>query len=219
MKVIIIGGGKEGVYLASLLLANKQKVLLLEDNVEYLNAARQELPENVIVNGNGTDVAILEKVGLGHTDVLAAVSDTDEKNLVVSTLAKMEFGVPKVIAKVNNPRNVWLYNSGMGVDVVLNQTDILSHLIIEEMNMDNMLTILKLNRGEHSIVQMCVPKTAKAVNQLVKDLQIPQKSGLISIIREGIVLIPKGDTRIEAGDEILVLTDEISQKHLKDLFA
>lgn len=218
MKVIIVGGGKEGVYLATLLLENKQQVTLLEDNPEYLYAAKLELPERVIINGNGTDVSVLEKAGIGSADVLAAVSDTDEKNLVISTLAKMEFGVPKVIAKVNNPRNVWLYNSGMGVDVAVNPADLLSHLIVEEMNLDNMLTILKVNRGEYSIVLLNVQASAKAVNLLVRDLDIPQKAGLISIKRDGNVMIPKGDTQIKAGDDILVLTDELSQNHLKELF-
>lgn len=218
MKVIIVGGGKEGVYLAALLLANKQQVTLLEDNPEYLHAAQLELPERVIINGNGTDVSVLEKAGIGSADVLAAVSDTDEKNLVIATLAKMEFGVPKVIAKVNSPRNVWLYNSGMGVDVAVNQADLLSHLIVEEMNLDNMLTILKVNRGEYSIVLLTVQDSAKAVGILVRDLAIPQKAGLISITRDGNVKIPKGDTKIMAGDDILVLTDELSQKHLQELF-
>ena len=218
MKVIIVGGGKVGTYLASLLLANNQDVILIEDNEKYFNKASKDLPANIMMNGNATDPLILEKAGIESADVLAAVSDADEKNLVVSTLAKMEFGVPKVIARVNNPKNAWLYNNGMGVDVGVNQADIIAHLVMEEMDLENMFTLIKLNRGEHSIIQMNVRQTAKAANQLVKDLYVPKKAVLISINREGTMLIPKGDTQILVGDEILVFTDENSRKELQEIF-
>lgn len=217
MKVIIVGGGKVGTYLASLLLANGQDVTLIEDNDKYYSKAAKELPENILCNGNASDPAVLEKVGIASADVLAAVSDADEKNLVVSTLAKMEFGVSKVIARVNNPKNAWLYNSGMGVDVQVNQADIMAHLVIEEMDLENMLTLMKLNRGEYSIVQMNVRQTSHAANQFLKDLSIPKNSVLISITRNGSVVIPKGDTQVLVGDEILILTDEDSRKELQKI--
>ena len=218
MKVIIVGGGKVGTYLASLLLSNGHQVKLLEDNEKLFNKAAKDLPKDILINGNATEPEVLEKVGIDSVDVLAAVSDEDQKNLVVSTLAKMEFGVPKVIARVNNPKNAWLYNSEMGVDVQVNQADIIAHLVVEEMDIQNMFTLMKLNRGEYSIVQMNVRETAKAANKFLKDLLIPKKSVLISITRDGEVVIPKGDTQILAGDEILILTDETSQKKLQSLF-
>ena len=200
MKVIIVGGGKVGKYLSALLLSNDQDVKLLVDSEKY------------------TDIAELEKAGISHADVLAVVTDTDEKNLVVSTLAKMEFGVPKVIARVNNPQNAWLYNAEMGVDIAVNQADIMAHLILEEIDLENILTLLKLNRGEYSIIQMNVTQEGKAINKFVKDLDIPEKSVLISLVREGEVLITKGDTQILVNDEILMLTNCESDKELKILF-
>lgn len=218
MKVIIVGGGKVGTYLASLLLSNGHQVKLLEDNERLFNKAAKDLPKDILINENATDPQVLEKAGISSTDVLAVVSDEDEKNLVVSTLAKMEFGVSKVISRVNNPKNAWLYNSEMGVDVQVNQADIIAHLVVEEMDMQNMFTLMKLNRGEYSIVQMNVRESAKAVNKLLKDLSIPKKSVLISVTRDGEVVIPKGHTRILAGDEILILTDETSREELQRLF-
>lgn len=218
MKVIIVGGGKVGTYLASLLLSNGHQVKLLEDNENLFGKAAKELPKDILINENATEPEVLEKVGIASADVLAAVTEEDQKNLVVSTLAKMEFGVAKVIARVNNPKNTWLYNSEMGVDVQVNQADIIAHLVVEEMDMQNMFTLMKLNRGEYSIVQMNVKESAKAANKLLKDLSIPKKSVLISVTRDGEVVIPKGDTQILAGDEILILTDETSQKELQSLF-
>jgi len=218
MKVIIVGGGKVGTYLASLLLSNGHEVKLLEDNETLFSKAAKDLPIDILYDGNATDPEVLEKIGIESADVLAAVSDADEKNLVVSTLAKMEFGVAKVIARVNNPKNAWLYNSGMGVDVQVNQADIMAHLVVEEMNLENMLTLMKLNRGEYSIVQINVKASSQAANQFLKDLLIPQKSVLISVTRDGEVLIPKGETKILAGDEILIFTDENSFEELQSIF-
>ncbi len=218
MKVLIVGGGKVGTYLASLLLSNGHDVKLLEDNEKYFNKAAKELPATIMSNGNATDPSVLEKMGIESVDVLAAVSDADEKNLVVSTLAKMEFGVPKVIARVNNPKNAWLYNSGMGIDVGVNQADIIAHLVMEEMNLENMLTLMKLNHGDYSIVQMSVARNAKAANQLIKDLSIPKSAVVISITREGTVMIPRGDTMVLVEDEVLMLTDDASRTELQHLF-
>jgi trk system potassium uptake protein TrkA len=160
----------------------------------------------------------LEEAGIGDVDVLAAVTPEDETNLVVSTLAKMEFGVPRVVARVNNPKNAWLYNSGMGVDIGVNQADLMAHLVVEEMNMEDMFTLMKLKKGDYSIVQTKVPGSAKAVNHMLKELPIPKKSVLIAITRNDAVLIPKGDTQIMVDDEILFLTDESSRKELKEIF-
>ena len=122
----------------------------------------------------------------------------------------MEFGVPKVIARVNNPKNAWLFNGTMGVDVGVNQADLMAHLIVEEMNLEDVITLMKLNRGEYSIVQIKVTTNAKAANQLVRDLTIPKNTVLIAITREESLLIPRGDSQILVDDEILALTNEES---------
>lgn len=218
MNVIIVGGGKVGTYIASLLLSNDHTVTVIESNPKYYAKVIKELPESIVLNKNATDPEVLEGAGIASADVLAAVSDQDEINLVVSTLAKLEFSVPKVIARVNNPKNKWLFNSGMGIDVGVNQADIMAHLIVEEMNLQNMLTILKLNRGDYAIVQMNVQQTAKAANHYVKELAIPKNTVLIAITREGSLLIPKGDSQLFVGDEVLMLTDETSRSELRDIF-
>ncbi len=130
----------------------------------------------------------------------------------------MEFGVPKVVARVNNPKNAWLYNSSMGVDVGVNQADLMAHFVVEEMDLEDMFTILKLKRGDYSIIQMKVAESARAANQLLKNLSIPKKTVLIAITRDDALVIPKGDSQILVGDDILALTDEGSRKELKEIF-
>lgn len=218
MKIVIVGGGQVGSYLASLLIQNGNKVIVIEHRENVYNKLTQELPEGTVILGNGSDPAVLLKAGIDTTDVVAAVSGADEINLVVSTLAKMEFGVSRVVARVNNPKNAWLYNTGMGVDVCVNQADLMAHLVVEEMNLKEMFTILKLGRGNHSIIQTKVGPDAKAANKILKDLSIPKNTVLFAITRNGSVLIPKGDTQILVDDEILAFTDEESKKELKVIF-
>ncbi len=218
MKVIIVGGGQVGSYLASLLISNGHEIKLIEHREKTYGKLLKELPAEVLINGNGSDPVILEQAGIARADVVAAVSAADEINLVVSTLAKMEFGVPRVVARVNNPKNAWLYNNGMGVDIGINQADLMAHFVVEEMDLQDMFTLMKLKRGDYSIVQMKVGHSAKAAGQTVKDLSIPKKTVLIAITRNETLIIPKGDSRILAGDDILALTDEASRAELKEIF-
>ena len=218
MKVIIIGGGQVGSNLATLLLSNGHEVRLIEQSEKKYKKLLKEMPSELLILGNESDPEILKEAGIESADVVAAVSGADETNLVVSTLAKMEFRVPRVVSMVNNPKNAWLYNGQMGVDVCVNQAEIIAKLVVEDMDMKDMFTMLKLSNGDYSIIQINVGDDAKAANQYVKDLLIPQKTVLIAITRNGSVLIPKGDTQILVGDEILTLTDESSRKSLTEIF-
>jgi len=218
MKVIIIGGGQVGAYIANLLLENKCNVTVLENRADVLAKLKNDLPENVIMAGSGTDPKHLEAAGIGEADVVVAVTGVDETNLVASTLAKMEFGVPRVIARVNNPKNAWLFNTGMGVDVGVNQADLLAHLVVTEMDLTNMMTILKLNDGSYSIVQIGIDAKSPAVSKAVKDLAIPQNALLITITRGKETIVPNGDTVIKTGDNIVALTNEENRTKLYKLF-
>ena len=219
MKVMVIGGGQVGTYLAKLLLENNCAVTVIENRESVVTRLKRELPKGSIVLGSGTDPGILESAGIAEADIVATVTGGDEINLVASTIAKYEFAVPRVISLVNNPRNAWLFNRGMGVDVRLNQADIMAHLILEEIDLKNILTLLKLNRGKYSILQVNVSDESIALNRAVKDLEIPEKAVLIAIYRNNKeVILPHGDTVILSGDNILIFSNTNAEPKINQLF-
>ena len=132
MKVIIVGGGKVGTSLALLLLEKGYTVKVIEAERERISRLQQDLPANIVVLGNGTDPAVLEATGILGMDVVAATTGQDETNLVVTNLARFAFNVPRVVARVNNPKNAWMFTPMMGVDVAVNQADLMASLIAKE---------------------------------------------------------------------------------------
>ena len=147
MFVIIVGGGNTGSYLAKMLLEAGHTVRVVEERPGVLEKMQGEIPVESIMAGDGSSPQILEGAGVLKANVLAAVTGSDETNLVITSLARFEFNVPRVIARLNNPKNAWLFTSEMGVDVALNQADILARLIAEEMSLGDMMTLLKLRKG------------------------------------------------------------------------
>jgi trk system potassium uptake protein TrkA len=161
----------------------------------------------------------LEKAGIQKAQVLAAVTGSDETNLVITSLARFEFNVPRVIARVNNSKNAWLFTPEMGVDASLNQAAILTSLIAEEMSMGDMMTLLKLRRGKYSLVEEKIFPGALAVNKAIRDLPLPQNCVIAGIIRHGEIVMPRGVTALEAGDEILAIVDEPAREILAKLLS
>jgi trk system potassium uptake protein TrkA len=205
MFVIVVGGGKVGSYLASLLLAEGQQVRVIEVRPEVLARLREEVPEEYTLAGDGTDPAVLEAAGIKATHVLAAVTGEDETNLVVTTLARFEYDVPRIIARVNNPKNAWLFTPEMGVDVALNQADVLARLIAEEMSLGDMMTLLKLRKGEYSLVEEKVHPSSAAAGRAIRELDLPLESTLVAILRHGQLVVPHGNTVLQPADEVLAV--------------
>ncbi|MDD4137207.1 MAG: TrkA family potassium uptake protein [Methanoregula sp.] len=205
MHVLIVGGGKVGTYLAGLLLADGHTVKVVEGGKEEYRLMAQELPPDVVMSGTMTDPSVLEAAGIRGADVVAAVTRTDETNLVITSLARFEFNVPRTIARVNIPKNAWLFTPVMGVDVPLNQADLMAHLIAEEMSLGDVMTLLKLKRGQYSLVENKVDPQSVAAGKAVRDLHLPSECVLPAIIRSGNLIIPKGDTVLLPGDEVFAL--------------
>lgn len=214
MNVMIVGGGKVGVYLASLLLAGGQRVKVIELRREEISRLQEELSKEVLIPGNGTDPNVLESAGIHNADVVAAVTGADEVNLVITSLARFEFHVPRTIARINNPKNTWMFTPDMGVDVALNQADLMGHLIAEEMSLGDMMTLLKLRKGQYSLVEEKVAPESLAAGKAIRDLQLPEKCVLAVVIRKGELMIPDRDTVLQPADEVLAV---VSTAHVKDL--
>ena len=213
MYTIIVGGGQVGSYLGSLLLAEKHQIKIIDQRKERIAVLEESIPTEMLILGSGTDPIVLEAAGIRRANVLAAVTGSDETNLVVCSLARMEYNVPRVIARVNNPKNAWLYTPEMGVDVALNQADILGHLIAEEMSLGDMMTLLKLRKGLYALVEEKVAPNAEANGKAIRDLNFPPRCVLAAIIRKGELIIPRGDIVLQTADEVLAVvhSDEKAQ--------
>ncbi len=217
MYVLIIGGGRTGSHLAASLAAEGHEVRVIEGRSTALANLHRELPTQMIFEGDGTDPQILEGAGAGRANVLVAVGSEDADNLVVAALARFHFGIKRVISRVNNPRNAWLFTPEFGVDVALDQADIISKLLEEEMSLGDMMTMLRLRHGRFSLVEEKIYAGARAVGMTVKDLPLPQNCILSGIIRHGEIVLPRGNTVLEAEDEILALLDEKGRAQLDAL--
>lgn len=219
MFVLIAGGGRTGTELAMLLLAQGYDVRLVEQRPEVLSRLHRELPTEVIHEGAPSSGDVLVSAGIERADVLAAALPKDEDNLVVCYLARQIYKVPRTIARINDPRNAWLFTSTFHVDVSLNHSEIMARLIQEEMSLGDMMTLLKLRRGEYSVVEEKIPQGAEAVGVAIQDLNLPESCAIAAIIRDGRIQVPRGGFVFEPGDEVLAVTDQAGAERLAALFA
>lgn len=213
MNVLVVGGGKVGSHLAALLLSGGHRVRVVEREA----AGGPEVPPDLIVRGSGTDPMVLTAAGIRAADVVAAVTGDDATNLVVTSLARFEFGVRRTIARVKDPRNAWMFGPEMGVDVALSQADLLAHLVAEEMSLGDMTTLLKLRKGEYSLVEEKVHPGARAAGTALSDLPLPPGCVLLAVLREGALLLPEPGMPLRPADEVIALVRAERAKELADL--
>jgi trk system potassium uptake protein TrkA len=217
MFVLVVGGGNTGSQLAKFLLDAGHHVRVVDERPLVLEKLGNEIPKDCIVNGDGSSPAVLENAGIQKAQVLAAVTGLDETNLVITSLGKFEFNVPRVIARINNSKNAWLFTPEMGVDVALNQAEILARLTAEEMSIGDMMTMLKIRRGKYSLVEEKIAPKALAIGKALKDLPLPANCVISGIIRKGEIVMPRGVTVLEEADEIFALVDDASRDQLAKL--
>jgi trk system potassium uptake protein TrkA len=218
MYVVIAGGGRTGTQLAKSLLSIDHSVSLIEYRKEILSRIHREIPTESIVTGNPLDLNVLEQADIKHANVFAATTTSDSDNLTMCYVVRELFGVKRTIARVNNPRNAWLFGKMFHVDVAVNQAEILSRLIEEEMSLGDMMTLLKFRRGKYSLVEEKIPENASAVGIPIKDLPLPDKCVIAAVIRNGELVFPHGDTTLEVDDEVLAITDPEGAKKMAELF-
>ena len=205
MLVIIVGGGRTGSELASMLIGQGHQVKVIDDRPIMVERLKKELGEGQVVLGDVSSPSTLEAAGIAKANGLAAVTAEDEANLVATTLARFEFNVPRTIARVNNPDNAWMFTPEMGVDVALNQADILARLVAEEMSLGDMMTLLKLRKGQFSVVEEKVHPTATAVGKILGELKLPDQCVIVAVLRKGDLIIPRGELVLQQADEVLAI--------------
>ncbi len=214
MNVIVVGGGNTGSHLAKTLIDSGHTVHVIEERPAVLEKLGQEISQENIISGDGSSPSILEKAGIQKAQVLVAATGSDETNLVITSLGKFEFNVPRVIARINNPKNAWLFTADMGVDVSLNQAEILAGLSAEEMSINDMMTLAKLRRGKYSLVEEKIAPNSPVIGIPIKDMPLPQNCVISGIIRKGEIVLPRGITTLEEGDEVLALVDDNAREQL-----
>ena len=219
MFVLIAGGGRTGARLANLLINQNYKVRMVENRRNLLGLLHQELPTEVIYEGNPVDPSILEAAGIREVHAVAAVTSDDSTNLAICFLGKTMFEVPRTIARVNNPNNAWLFNEDFHVDVALNSADVLAHLIEEEMSLGDMMTLFKIRRGRYSVVEEKVPAGAKAIGVPLKDMDLAEHCVIAAIIRDGKMTLPRGESTLQPDDEIIAVASPEGAQKLAELLA
>jgi trk/ktr system potassium uptake protein len=212
---MISGAGAVGRHLAADLAVRGHDVTLIEQDPDVLETAKQWAPSVHVLLGDACEPWVLEKADLRTTEVVVAATGDDEDNLVTALLAKQEFGVPRVLARVNHPDNEWLFNEQWGVDAAVSPPHILTAMVEEEVTVGDLVRLLPLERGGISIVEMTVPANSPNAGRPLYELRLPPDSTIVAIIRESHVVIPQPETVIAPGDEVLALTVPDSESELR----
>ena len=217
MYILIVGAGKVGYFLAKRLCVNKHTVSIVEKDKQLCEEAAKEL-EALVINGDGCDPHILEEAGVNRADVVAAVTGDDEDNLIICQLAKELFKVRRAVGRVNNPDNEHTF-AELGVDVPVHATKIIAKIIEEEVSFSDFVNLMSFKRGKLAIVRLDLPGDSPVINKQVQDIQLPPDSVLVSIVRGEEVIVPKGNTLLKPGDDIIALTVVGNEPQLLNLLA
>jgi trk system potassium uptake protein TrkA len=204
MRVVIAGGGNVGTHIADDLSRAGHEVVIIERDEHMVERTASRHPVTWVV-GDACEVSTLHRVGLETCDVLVAATGDDEDNLVVSLLARQEFAVPKVVARVNHPGNEWLFNQSWGVDVSVSAPHLLTSLVTEAVSVGSLVRLLDFEGGGVRIIEVTLADTSPAAGRTLMELELPRDATVVAVVRQGHVVVPGGDTVLLRGDEVLVL--------------
>ncbi|WP_409485618.1 potassium channel family protein [Arsenicicoccus dermatophilus] len=217
MRVVIAGAGSVGRSIARELLHNGHQVLLVDKDADDVQAGR--VPEAAWLLADACEITALTEAGLADCDVVVAATGDDKANLVVSLLAKTEFGVPRTVARVNNPRNEWMFDESWGVDVAVSTPRLMTALVEEAVSVGDLVQIFTFNKGGATMVELTLPSESPYAAARVADVPLPRDTVLVGIIRDGLPIAPSRDDSLEIGDELLFLTVEDVEDELESLLS
>jgi len=213
MRVAIAGAGAVGRSIAQELVHNGHDVLLIERKASALKTA--EVPDAEWVHADACELAELEDAELARCDVVIAATGDDKVNLVVSLLAKTEFAVARVVARVNDPRNEWLFDESWGVDVSVSSPRVLAALVEEAVTVGDLVRLMTFRHGQANLVEITLAEGTPYVGRTVGDLSLPRDAVLVTILRGKRVIVPSADEPLEAGDEVLFVASEEVKEDLQ----
>lgn len=217
MRVTIAGAGNVGRHLAYDLAERGHDVTILEQETSVLERAKAALPAGTsFVLGDACEPWVLEKAELSSADVVVAATGDDEDNLVISLLAKQEHAVPRVVARVNHPKNEWLFTDQWGVDVSMSPPHVLTALVEEAVTVGDLVRLLKLQGGQVTLVELTIDESAPIAGRPLYELRPPPDSAIVAILREGHVVVPQPETRLVAGDEIMAICTSEAEDELRE---
>ena len=215
MRIAIAGAGAVGRSIAGELLENGHEVLLVDHDPKAIKV--DSVPRAEWLLADACEISSLDDAALQRCQVVIAATGDDKVNLVVALLAKTEYGVPRVVARVNNPDNEWLYNESWGVDVAVSTPRLLSALVEEAVSVGDLVRLMTFGQSEASLVELTMPDDAPLVGQRVGAIDWPADTSLVAILREGRVLVPQPDDPLQAGDELFFVTSDDVEEELAHL--
>jgi trk system potassium uptake protein TrkA len=214
VKVAIAGAGAVGRSIARELLENHD-VTLLERNPDHIDA--DAIPAAHWRLGDACELSLLEAVGLHEFDVVIAATGDDKANVVLSLLAKTEFAVPRVVARVNDPRNEWLFDENWGVDVAVSTPRMLASLVEEAVSVGDLVRLMSFRKGQANLVEITLPDDTPWGGKAVKRLELPRDASLVTILRGSRVIVPEADEPLEGGDELLFVAIAEVEEQLREI--
>lgn len=208
MRVVIAGAGSVGTFIAEDLTRGGHEVVIVEVDTERVAQAERhgEPAEATWINADACEVSEFARAGVDRADVVAAVTGDDEDNLVISLLAKQEFAVPRVVARVNNPKNEWMFTEMWGVDVSVSTPHLLSALVEEAVSVGSLVRLLSFEGGRARLSEATLTAESPSNGKDLAELGLPRDSTVVAIVRDNHVIVPRGDTVLRSGDEVLVLS-------------
>jgi len=204
VKVAIAGAGSVGTAIAQDLAANGHDVLLIEKDPDLVERLRPSLAVTVVA-ADACEVSSLDAAGMALVDVAVAATGDDEDNLVISLLAKQEFAVPRVIARVNHPSNQWLFNESWGVDISVSTPQLLTALVEEAVSVGSLVRLLQFEGGNAHLVEVTLAEGSPAEGRSLAELELPRDATVVAVVRQDRLVVPRGDTVLSSGDEVMVL--------------
>ena len=216
MRIAIAGAGNVGRAIARDLLANGHQVLLIDRDPKAIKI--DSVPEAEWLMADACEVSALDNAKLDRCQVLVAATGDDKANLVASLLGKTEYGIPRVVARVNHPKNEWMFDSSWGVDVAVSTPQIITALVEEAVSEGDVIRLFTFRKGQANLVEITLPAGTKCVGKTVEEVQLPDNASLAAIVRDGRVISPEAHDVFSAGDELLFIASASAEAQLKSCF-